>query len=1459
MRFMQHRGSNNANATRLLGHRRRHSATETAGGERLKTPTHRQTVTAFRHYFRENEPTLRGPKFRELRQELFGDPMRMIMYIFSNICQNSTSTSTPTASPQWVADDCPNTGALDRLLFHANGELPAPESRMPMLRGFLQRLLELDAESEPYMVAGYDFLRDARFLKPVAEVRIEFKNTLPRAFPVLQGHPDVLHWLACQLLERYDPALLRTDLEELPYGQREFTLVQADIHLLMDANLYDPSLGRREIRDTATSLRAAVSHHGVPTQEILLSQMHAALLHARAAGNTGLRLPFTPASYIAALQSLHNLQVDHENARYATLRTALAYLQTAPPMRRTIAQALLRSLGADPFTEGRADQRIDSCVGQAKSLLDFYMDDCTESALDVLPPSLKRSALPDLNQAYDDAFDAWHDEYKKALGVILYYGVEELAPDDYHFFHDNEVELLQPTLTASKRLPYVSPTFSGDPSNYKDVKLSGRRGLLFAADNGSERRYFQISLGERDAPIVAPVDCKDIEAYIDTHRGEFFEQDALTSTLEDALETRTGVDVLDTYAKGSNAPRFSRTGAILASFVRKEIHEFGYERTAHRQSVEEIKEFLLGFVPGYECVTKALGENPEEAVVPCTADGLSIVMPLLSRLVKTAAALGRLPAKLLSPAAIRQLGEAFSRHGTTKVLGAIAQHLQAPLTKIGKDFAYGMGKDLLRIGDPGFEMSYQVLGEIRKLYSLARHLAITPRIMDNLIRQLHRNPHTQHTARRLMHNRHQRHRQSHQEVHQQVQQSARLSRAPISPVLQARYEGLMSNDATGVFLHFDLPPGTEARAMQTLKYTAPYNELEDSVVLYKINDLIYAWDTKRPSALVKVQTLLSERSVCRIPRDGGASCILVKDIAQNRDSARPGYQLTFGRRQENICQLTPGTQTRTIATPTLEIYPETITIAKQQRRIVPMLDQPYEVTATAGGKPKLEVISDDWRKLHLGASDTILPATGKLISYSNVADVKLYAVELELKNGPAKCEARAHYGSYLAADGTDTQIYRGMIRLNGDYVRIDFPDPAARAGDVRLAKATPDEIDIYNQFQAEALAKYKRSTSKDAFSLTLPPDGAGSVLRLYRHYNLTPYRDMLAELARLPGLNAARAAKALDRYIADPANSAQLAEFGQIKSLADDILGRQHRSYSSALTFKHHLADAIRQKNQRLDIHALDPESRRAERTLDNLATIFPAIGAVRDRYLAKLEAASTPASNAQFIERETLKEIRKALRGRNPAYAEVRIPVDGRMILQKTYFSVSGKQQGNPKGYQRVETISPGGRYIDANVAEAASRGPREGPAHRFPDFDRNNNELYRGHDAEHLLLEAIRREYPASRAGRVNNIACDIEIVTLVEPCVMCTLDLALFSAAYPNANLNVVFVTSSRDAADAGGISTTANTHATHRAHRPRGAARQPGGRRPRSIRQTAGAGQFLQMLADAVKLPFNEMEA
>jgi hypothetical protein len=1402
-----------AHPIRHAGHDAHSSGQRVSEKKEMKgSITHREAKQALRHYFKATRQSPRHPE----RRNLFSNPGRMIAYLYDDFHRHPTASSASAPSDAWVARKCDNTEKLDLLLSKAGIEKPDAESRMPILRGLLQRFIELPRERESFSIAGYDFLAAARVRKSAATIRDEFKEHLQASFRTLRKKPDAAHWLACQLLERFDPSLLRADLEHLWYGGGQFTVHQAAVHVLISANLYRPGLGLREINDAAIAVRDTLSDQDILRREMYIPQSDPALLHAHTEHIIDLRLqadPVDAAAYRAAVRALNDLQTAARRRQFAPLKNALANLKIPPPTRREIAEQCLRERGADPSVEGAAQWEVDSCIGQTKTLLQFYLDGCEGTARELLPPGSSEE-LPDLDQAYDEAFEAWFGKYERSLAVLLHYAVEELRPSDYLFWRNNPVELLQATMTATKLIAHVSPTFQGNPTNTKVVTLAGNSSLLFSAEHGDERRYYQISLGNRNTAIVRRIwpGESDIETYIHERPEHFFDATALKETTYMAVSTTTGVQQLAAFPAGEPTLRFTETAAQLASFVRQEIHDFGYQRTGHRQTVEQIEEFLFGLIPGYDCVSALSEGRYKEAVEPCVMDVHSIALPVAARLGKAVRAMAQLAPRALSVAATREIGEILAKQGSWKAALAVAGRMQQPVMNAGKDFAYGLGKDLLRIGDPGFEMTYQLYGQARKFSSLAKRIFDDAHLAAKLHRLLHRNPHTQHTAaivqqerRRIRLNHTHPPHPSHRSHHSAAQKSIG------NVALPTRYEGTLSSDSANQFFSFDLPSGAKVQFLPYLKHQAPYSELDETIALYDINGIVFARDPRTPGTLLNADILLSELANCRATRGAdGAACIVVEQLAGNHLTSGKGYRFSFGRNKRQIFQYHPATQQKNFAVPILEAHPVPVDIGSTPRRIILTPDDAYELGLTQRGLLKAKIIGYRYNQFALEGPDTLLPTSGRLVSRTDANGEQLTAVELMLENGAVECKIRAHYGTYLDSDEHGNRIYRGMIQLGQSHIRVDFHGGDTRTGQVSLAEADAAEIAAYRRFQTEQLVEHERRASDRYFPMELSHSSAGRLLRLYRHYDLTPYRRLLGKIASLPGHDSARAAEALDAYIENPERTAEISAFGEIKSHFDRLLHDQFHSYDSVRRFEQHLTAAINEHTDGLDIHVLDMASPRVDETLETLAALFPDMKAAQRKYRETL--AKQTELGAESIRALTVAHMRRSLHGRNIAYAQVYVLENGVPALEKTYFSVSGKQQANDKRASlRIATIEPDEKHVDAdqvfsnaekspppqswkNPGDRAPHRSRKNPGNSAPsqslmDIGTNGNAMYRGHDSELKILMAYRLDFPADDSHRI------MKMVTLLPPCVICRQELGMASREYPNTEFDVVHIKASR----------------------------------------------------------------
>ncbi|HEY4317814.1 MAG TPA: hypothetical protein VGN04_09440 [Herbaspirillum sp.] len=1290
---------------------------------------------------------------------LFNSPGKMIAHVFQDLYLDPDYPA-PAADNAWTAVDCPHADQLQQLLSHVVDEEIAPASRMPMLRGLLQRLVDPET-SRPFMIAGYDFLTGARMMQTVSQVREGFETHLLAKFPALDKTPGAAHWLACQLLQRFDPEMLSPKLEAFWYGGGQYCALKADIDVIRSANLYNPHWDLKEISDTATSVRESLAEDGIPSADVAILQRDAALLYAHAKYNLAekthlidLRESLTAEDYAIALQALEDLQTARRLWQFAPLQEAIANLKAAPPMRSKIAERLLRENGIDPFADIAPQLGVDLCAGQRDTPVKFYMNGCIDSLRDRQTFDA-RDTLPDLDQAYETEFTAWHQKYQSALAVLLWYAVEELPPKEYRFLRENPHVLLQAKMTATKRIAHVAPTFSGDPSVTKDVSLAGGKGLLFLAENGKERRYYLISLADDNAAIVRRVQPPkgDIGAYIQQHRNTFFEPAALAETVDDALTTSASVRQLAACPAHDAAGCFEKTARQMASLIREEVHDFGYETTGHQETLEGIQNFLLGLIPGYDCASAVNDGDYEEAILPCI-DTAAAVMPLIGRFGQFGMALAGTATKASAYVATREFGKILVQQGLLRAAGALGTRVQPELAKIGGRFARKLGQDLLEFGDPGVVLTYEAFGQARKLGSLAQRLLEDARARK-LRKMLYRNPHTRHAARRF----------------KKLQRQGRT-------VLRTQYEGKLSSDAGGRFRRFTLPHGAKVQPRPYLKYQAPYNALGDDFDYYEINDVIYAYNAdpgKRPHVLEKAEGLLGR---CRTRRGLGNACLSVEMLpTRSREQAAlgTGYRFDAGKSQTRLCQIDPATKRKTFMVPTVEGYPVPRMVGGSTLQILLTLRDAYLMQATPKGL-RAKAIDTSYPKYALEAPDAQWPAMGKIVS--GRASESLKRIEFELENGVHKCTIRAAYGSYLAPDG-----HHGMIRFDDEYIRVDFPEGAGD-GTVALAEATAAEIDAYQRFQIESLAAQDRRTSK-TFSMELSHTGAGSLLRLYRNYNLEPYQALLEKIAG-QGKDRLRAAEMLDAYLEFRQPPPDIGQFTQIKSIFNELLQDQFGNVDKVRKFQQHLTEAVARDNERLDLHWLDPATPALDEMLGMLTTLFPGTASATGRYKASL-APHVDASEKRLA----FSKLRHKFWGKNFAWAEEFLIENDIPALEHIFFSISGKPEtSKKKAHGKIPTIASDKKFIHADeVIARFDNRPGDHPSRSFPDFKATGAQQWRGHDAELKIVTAFR--HVLEELQESGNKAITLKMVSMLPPCVMCLQAIAMLLEEFPNVKIELAYL--------------------------------------------------------------------
>ena len=1002
------------------------------------------------------------------------------------------------------------------------------------------------------------------------------------------------------------------------------------------------------------------------------------------------------------------------------------------------------------------------------------MNNCMDSLRKFLPFSRREEQLPDLDLAYDTEFNAWYEKYERALGVLLRYAVEELPPEDYRFLQEHPAVLLQATTTATRVTRHIAPTFRGNPSVTQDTTLPGNSSLLFMAQHDGRCRYYLISLGRgnENAAIMRHIEPAGgkIGAYIENHPDTFFDPKALAEVSDGAILTSTGVRELDTCEAGMPADCIKNMAGQVALLSRERIREYGYGQTRHQRTVAEIQDFLLSvFVPGYDCASNIHDGNYEEAVVPCVFDFHGIVMPLMSRFTRAGLELGKVAAKSLPFVASREIREILARQGGWVAAGAIASRMQPHLANAGKRFASGLGKDLLRIADPGFELMHDAA---RVSTSLAEYMFGDVNVSRKLYKTLRKDPHTQHAAK-----------------------AAKARRRQAGKALQPRYEGKLSSDIHGEFCRFKLPPGVKVLARPALGYVAPYNTLGGGIDFYEIDGIIYAHNTNPENGLHVLERADGLVRHCIAKRAiGNAACVTVEMLPRRNDALAPketGYRFDVGRGQTRVYQADPVTRRKTYLVPTIEAYPVPRMIAGEKHWIVPMLDEAYELKLTRKNELFAEIIDVDFNKLALEAPDAEYPTEGKIVPGSAREGLEL--VQFTLKNGINECTFRAPYGSFTGSH----RVFFGMIVLHKKHILVDLRE-SAESGVVTLSRANEAEINSYRRFQNENLAAEDLRTSK-TFSMELSHAGAGSVLRLYRNYNLAPYKALLETMASKPGQDRLRIAEAIDAYIKDPEAADQVPAFRQIKSRFDEILRNQFGSIENVRNFERHLTEAVTQNNERLNIQWIDPASQAMEETLDTIAMLFPDTADACSAYKESLKVNTADAAEHKRI---SFSKFRYKFFGKNIAAAQLFRTENNVPTLKNIVFAISGKQQTIKKNaHMKIRTIESDEMYINADLAIAhmkeseapPGQGNRHGeePSLHYPDINKNTGaRLWRGDDAEAKVLRVLR--------GMLKNPdeAADFKIISTLPPCVLCTQAIAMFLEDYPNVKIELLFIRHDRE---------------------------------------------------------------
>lgn len=218
----------------------------------------------------------------DVLKDIVRDPGKTIATLYDDLYKDPAFPP-KTAPNEWTAVDTSHADQLEQLMQYVSEDEVAPESRMPMLRGLLKRLVELPLEPSTFSIASYDFLAAGLVFKQVHLIRKEFEQHLAKTFPSLAESPGAAHWLATQLLERFDPLMLNPQLKDFWYGSPQYCSLKADIAVITSAKLYQPMLDGEtwdltEIRRTADHIRDALG--GDPSGRLAAIQSDAALLYA---------------------------------------------------------------------------------------------------------------------------------------------------------------------------------------------------------------------------------------------------------------------------------------------------------------------------------------------------------------------------------------------------------------------------------------------------------------------------------------------------------------------------------------------------------------------------------------------------------------------------------------------------------------------------------------------------------------------------------------------------------------------------------------------------------------------------------------------------------------------------------------------------------------------------------------------------------------------------------------------------------------------------------------------------------------------------------------------------------------------------------------------------------------------------------------------------------------------------
>ncbi|MDB5776303.1 MAG: hypothetical protein JWP38_2436 [Herbaspirillum sp.] len=648
----------------------------------LKPPRQRKNPAqkAVRRY-------LYATQARPLPKHFIKNTGAVVNLLHNDLESKGPSQSLRSASYSRAAGACCNDAALERFLSYVANEIGVSGSDIDagyarrMLRQTLRGLIESPDEAMPFAIADYDFLRAARRQQSVAGVHQEFIAHLKAIMPDLTS--AAASWLGEELLAQYEPVAQRRDVPDTCiYGGLEWANIQAGIDTAAALGIDAAARPYEELIALAKNIDAAAHASAGLGAAFLAPQAAAALRYADAEGRIDLRsgrgidpLDDAPTLLETALQTLDRKRTELRRQELAPLLKAQEFLVRPTPDRHKTAEKILRDLGLEPTAIGHAPpltrQAIDACLSD-RSLLQFYLDGCHRGLFQALAEAGRQPRdLPDLDALYDSEFSAYFEQLTQAMATLIAAAVERLDADDYLFWNNYPARLLQTRIGFTEQVPLASANFGGGPLfTYRTTQLAGTKALLFAVGDDESTRFYQVSFDASNAGVLHRIKpgAEGIDGFISAHRDAFFDSDALAQVPEHTRSLACDTQQLAAFddSPGNTAQRARKAAAALNAFARDEWHALGYRISVHEQNMHEIRGFLLGLIPFYDC-GDAIRNRPDEAPLPCAIDAAGL-MPLTSTLARGGRLLMNL-SKKLPPAMTREIGAVVTKGLSRRTVG----------------------------------------------------------------------------------------------------------------------------------------------------------------------------------------------------------------------------------------------------------------------------------------------------------------------------------------------------------------------------------------------------------------------------------------------------------------------------------------------------------------------------------------------------------------------------------------------------------------------------------------------------------------------------------------------------------------------------------------------------------------------------------------------------------------------